>query len=153
MISGSGGTSSSSVPTSPSEQLYDDIFAADLASQLGSAKAEADASGSEASGYFSASAATRREIGSAHDGDWRGCRFPCARTRQSNIEILTGHRVTGLMREGGRVVGVTAGTPSGPKDFRGSVVIATSGYDWLPGSLLEVARPRGSAYSSVLDLG
>lgn len=50
---------------------------------------------------------------------------------EPSITIHTGHPVTGLLTdESGSVVGVRADGPDGPVERRGSVVLATSTYDW-----------------------
>lgn len=47
--------------------------------------------------------------------------------RHSAIEWRLGTRVTGLVVEGGRVVGATAQGPSGPEEFAASAVVVASG--------------------------
>jgi 3-oxosteroid 1-dehydrogenase len=47
-----------------------------------------------------------------------------------SIPIHTGHSVVELVLSGDRVTGVVAETPDGRRTFDGSVVLATSGYDW-----------------------
>ena len=51
-------------------------------------------------------------------------------SRRRDITIRLEHRVRNLLFEDGLVTGVEADTPSGPRTFRGKVVLATSGFDW-----------------------
>lgn len=63
-------------------------------------------------------------------------------SRKDEITILLQHRVEKLLFEDGRVVGVDVETPSGQKQYRGKVVLATSGLDWAP-DLIERFMPFG----------
>lgn len=51
---------------------------------------------------------------------------------EPGIEILLERRVTELLYEADRVVGVRADGPAGTTERRGHVVLATSSYDWDP---------------------
>lgn len=66
-----------------------------------------------------------------------------------NVEILTGHRVTGLSVEDGSVVGVRADGPKGEVSRRGPVVLATSGYDWNPELVEELLGIDAGDFGSV----
>ncbi|MFF4078879.1 NAD(P)/FAD-dependent oxidoreductase [Streptomyces sp. NPDC001777] len=53
-----------------------------------------------------------------------------ARAAQTpGVELLTGHRVTGLVREAGRTVGVRAATSRGEREIRARLVIGADGKD------------------------
>ncbi|PXY30806.1 FAD-dependent oxidoreductase [Prauserella flavalba] len=69
--------------------------------------------------------------------------------REENIEIRTSHPVTGLLSEGGRVVGVRADGPGGPVELRGPVVLATSTYDWDPDLVRELVGLEPEDFGSV----
>ncbi|MGW0962367.1 NAD(P)/FAD-dependent oxidoreductase [Streptomyces gelaticus] len=45
------------------------------------------------------------------------------------VEVLLGHRVTGLVREAGRTVGVRASTPQGEREIRARLVVGADGKD------------------------
>ncbi|MFE2271497.1 NAD(P)/FAD-dependent oxidoreductase [Streptomyces lavendulae] len=45
------------------------------------------------------------------------------------VDLLAGHRVTGLLREGGRTVGVRASTPKGEREIRARLVVGADGKD------------------------
>ncbi|MFF9837916.1 NAD(P)/FAD-dependent oxidoreductase [Streptomyces sp. NPDC020422] len=45
------------------------------------------------------------------------------------VDLLLGHRVTGLVREAGRTVGVRASTPEGEREFRARLVVGADGKD------------------------
>lgn len=48
---------------------------------------------------------------------------------RDGIEVRHGHRVTGLVREGGRVTGVEAGGPEGPVRIDAALVVGADGTD------------------------
>ncbi|MEE1782845.1 NAD(P)/FAD-dependent oxidoreductase [Streptomyces sp. SP17BM10] len=53
-----------------------------------------------------------------------------ARAAQTDgVDLLLGHQVTGLIREGGRAVGVRASTPQGEREFRARLVVGADGKD------------------------
>jgi 3-oxosteroid 1-dehydrogenase len=60
---------------------------------------------------------------------------------EPGVEILLGHRVSELLRDGGdacgRVTGVRAASPGGEVTVSGEVVLATSAYDWDPAMVEE----------------
>ncbi|MFK0201113.1 NAD(P)/FAD-dependent oxidoreductase [Streptomyces lavendulae] len=45
------------------------------------------------------------------------------------VDLLAGHRVTGLLREAGRTVGVRASTPKGEREIRARLVVGADGKD------------------------
>ncbi|MFE3145825.1 NAD(P)/FAD-dependent oxidoreductase [Streptomyces sp. NPDC059218] len=45
------------------------------------------------------------------------------------VDLLLGHRVTGLVREAGRTVGVRASTPQGEREIRARLVVGADGKD------------------------
>ncbi|GLW02849.1 NAD(P)/FAD-dependent oxidoreductase [Streptomyces lavendulae] len=45
------------------------------------------------------------------------------------VDLLAGHRVTGLVREAGRTVGVRASTPKGEREIRARLVVGADGKD------------------------
>ncbi|MCX5403722.1 NAD(P)/FAD-dependent oxidoreductase [Streptomyces sp. NBC_00335] len=45
------------------------------------------------------------------------------------VDLLLGHRVTGLLREAGRTVGVRASTPHGEREIRARLVVGADGKD------------------------
>ncbi|MFE2929675.1 NAD(P)/FAD-dependent oxidoreductase [Streptomyces sp. NPDC059278] len=45
------------------------------------------------------------------------------------VDLLLGHRVTGLVREAGRTVGVMASTPQGEREIRARLVVGADGKD------------------------
>ncbi|WP_371096559.1 NAD(P)/FAD-dependent oxidoreductase [Streptomyces sanglieri] len=45
------------------------------------------------------------------------------------VDLLPGHRVTGLVREAGRTVGVLASTPQGEREIRARLVVGADGKD------------------------
>ncbi|MEV7616979.1 NAD(P)/FAD-dependent oxidoreductase [Streptomyces sp. NPDC089799] len=45
------------------------------------------------------------------------------------VDLLLGHRVTGLLREAGRTVGVIASTPRGEREIRARLVVGADGKD------------------------
>lgn len=49
--------------------------------------------------------------------------------RTPGVELLPGHRVTGLVREDGRTVGVRASTPDGEREIRARLVVGADGKD------------------------
>jgi 3-oxosteroid 1-dehydrogenase len=57
--------------------------------------------------------------------------------RQPGIEFLLSHRVTALLRDDGSVAGVRAAGPGGPVERSGTVVLATSSFDWEPAYVAE----------------
>ncbi|MFI0926797.1 NAD(P)/FAD-dependent oxidoreductase [Streptomyces sp. NPDC021012] len=57
---------------------------------------------------------------------------PLIRSRAAEtpgVDVLLGHRVTGLIREAGRTVGVRASTPEGERAFRARLVVGADGKD------------------------
>ncbi|MCJ0873024.1 NAD(P)/FAD-dependent oxidoreductase [Streptomyces sp. AP-93] len=57
---------------------------------------------------------------------------PLIRSRAAQtpgVELLLGHRVTGLVREAGRTVGVRASTPDGEREIRARLVVGADGKD------------------------
>ena len=67
-----------------------------------------------------------------------------------NIRILLGHPVTELLRGAdGRVTGVRAQGPDGPLVFEGTVVLATSTYDWDPELVQELVGLGPDDFGSV----
>ncbi|MFD0277892.1 NAD(P)/FAD-dependent oxidoreductase [Kitasatospora sp. NPDC127111] len=57
---------------------------------------------------------------------------PMIRSRAAEtpgVDLLLGHRVTGLVREAGRTVGVRASTPQGERDLRARLVVGADGKD------------------------
>jgi 3-oxosteroid 1-dehydrogenase len=70
--------------------------------------------------------------------------------REPSIEILTEHPVTELLRDGaGRVTGARAEGPDGSVERHGSVVLATSSYDWNPGLVEELLGLGPADFGSV----
>ncbi|MEV6682809.1 NAD(P)/FAD-dependent oxidoreductase [Streptomyces erythrochromogenes] len=49
--------------------------------------------------------------------------------RTAGVELLLGHRVTGLVREAGRTVGVRASAPQGEREIRARLVVGADGKD------------------------
>ncbi|MFI5801423.1 NAD(P)/FAD-dependent oxidoreductase [Streptomyces sp. NPDC051561] len=45
------------------------------------------------------------------------------------VELLLGHQVTGLVKEGGRIAGVRAWTPEGEREIRARLVVGADGKD------------------------
>ncbi|WOX20535.1 NAD(P)/FAD-dependent oxidoreductase [Streptomyces solicathayae] len=45
------------------------------------------------------------------------------------VDLLLGHQVTGLVREGGRTLGVRASTPQGEREIRARLVVGADGKD------------------------
>ncbi|MFE9566541.1 NAD(P)/FAD-dependent oxidoreductase [Streptomyces sp. NPDC006487] len=45
------------------------------------------------------------------------------------VDLLLGHRVTGLLREAGRIAGVRASTPHGEREIRARLVVGADGKD------------------------
>ncbi|MFD8025953.1 NAD(P)/FAD-dependent oxidoreductase [Streptomyces lavendulae] len=57
---------------------------------------------------------------------------PLIRSRAAEtpgVDLLPGHRVTGLVREAGRTVGVRASTPEGEREIRARLVVGADGKD------------------------
>ncbi|MCB5163959.1 NAD(P)/FAD-dependent oxidoreductase [Streptomyces bambusae] len=57
---------------------------------------------------------------------------PMIRSRAAEtagVDLLLGHRVTGLLREAGRTVGVRASTPQGEREIRARLVVGADGRD------------------------
>ena len=65
--------------------------------------------------------------------------------QEDGIEILTERRVTELVTEDGRVVGVRAAG----REFRGPVVLATSTYDWDPELVREFLGLEPDEFGSI----
>lgn len=66
------------------------------------------------------------------------------------IDIRLEHRVTQLLTDAdGHVVGVRAGSPEGDIEFSGSVVLATSTYDWDPELVREMLGTEPEDFGSV----
>ncbi|MET9953308.1 NAD(P)/FAD-dependent oxidoreductase [Streptomyces sp. NPDC006339] len=49
--------------------------------------------------------------------------------RTPGVDLLLAHQVTGLLREGGRTVGVRASTPRGEREIRARLVVGADGKD------------------------
>ncbi|MFF0434347.1 NAD(P)/FAD-dependent oxidoreductase [Streptomyces sp. NPDC004327] len=58
--------------------------------------------------------------------------------RTPGVELLLGHRVTGLVREAGRTVGVRAATPEGEREIRARLVVGADGRDSAVAKFAEV---------------
>ena len=70
--------------------------------------------------------------------------------REPGIELHLEHRVTELLTDDdGAVVGVRAESPAGPVEARGSVVLATSTYDWDPELVQELVGLGPDDFGSV----
>ncbi|MCX5501015.1 NAD(P)/FAD-dependent oxidoreductase [Streptomyces sp. NBC_00053] len=54
------------------------------------------------------------------------------------VDLLLGHRVTGLVREAGRTVGVRASTPQGEREIRARLVVGADGKDSAVAKFAEV---------------
>ncbi|MFE1417026.1 NAD(P)/FAD-dependent oxidoreductase [Streptomyces sp. NPDC085524] len=54
------------------------------------------------------------------------------------VDLLLGHRVTGLVREAGRAVGVHASTPQGDREIRARLVVGADGKDSAVAKFAEV---------------
>ncbi|WP_369142285.1 NAD(P)/FAD-dependent oxidoreductase [Streptomyces sp. R44] len=57
---------------------------------------------------------------------------PLIRSRAAEtlgVDVLLGHKVTGLIREAGRTVGVRASTPEGEREIRARLVVGADGKD------------------------
>ncbi|MFI8258184.1 NAD(P)/FAD-dependent oxidoreductase [Streptomyces filamentosus] len=57
---------------------------------------------------------------------------PLVRSRAAQtpgVDLLLGHRVTGLVREAGRTVGATVAAPGGAREFRARLVVGADGKD------------------------
>lgn len=135
-------------PHFPVGTTYDDIFTPDLSAQMGSVNntnGEAD----EVSGYFSSNAATRTKSDLLTMGTGVVANFLAFAAKQPNIEILLNHSVERLLVEDGRVVGAAAKTADGTAEFRGSVVLTTSGYDWNSQQVKEFAELDAEDFGSV----
>ncbi|MFB0626328.1 NAD(P)/FAD-dependent oxidoreductase [Streptomyces sp. AB3(2024)] len=66
---------------------------------------------------------------------------PLIRSRAAQtpgVDLLPGHRVTGLIREAGRTVGVRASTPRGEREIRARLVVGADGKDSAVAKLAEV---------------
>ncbi|WP_371675958.1 NAD(P)/FAD-dependent oxidoreductase [Streptomyces sp. NBC_01276] len=66
---------------------------------------------------------------------------PLIRSRAAQtpgVDLLPGHRVTGLLREAGRTVGVRASTPQGERELRARLVVGADGKDSAVAKLAEV---------------
>lgn len=70
-------------------------------------------------------------------------------TTHELVEIRTEHRVTELLTENGKVVGVRAETPAGAAEVHGPVVLATSTYDWDPELVEEILGLGADDWGSV----
>uniref|UniRef100_A0AAU3H313 3-oxosteroid 1-dehydrogenase n=1 Tax=Streptomyces sp. NBC_01401 TaxID=2903854 RepID=A0AAU3H313_9ACTN len=88
-------------------------------------------------------------------------RLLLAATRTGNAQIRTGHHVTGLVTEDGRVTGVEASTPQGTVRVRArrGVLLAAGGFEGddtlraehqVPGSAAWSMAPRGTNTGEVL---
>ena len=69
--------------------------------------------------------------------------------QEPRVALRTGHRVTRLLTEDGRVVGVEADGPNGTVSLRGPVVLATSSYDWNPDLVEELMGLAPGDFGSV----
>ncbi|MFF3618941.1 NAD(P)/FAD-dependent oxidoreductase [Streptomyces sp. NPDC002467] len=58
--------------------------------------------------------------------------------RTPGVDLLTGHRVTGLVREAGRTVGVRTSTPQGDREIRARLVVGADGKDSAVAKFAEV---------------
>lgn len=58
------------------------------------------------------------------------------------VDLLLGHRVTGLVREAGRTVGVRASTPQGEREIRARLVVGADGKDSAVAKFAEVPTKR-----------
>ncbi|MET8751063.1 NAD(P)/FAD-dependent oxidoreductase [Streptomyces sp. NPDC004667] len=58
--------------------------------------------------------------------------------RTPGVDLLPGHRVTGLIREAGRTVGVRAAAPRGEREIRARLVVGADGKDSAVAGLAEV---------------
>ncbi|MGW2179071.1 NAD(P)/FAD-dependent oxidoreductase [Streptomyces sp. NPDC001732] len=66
---------------------------------------------------------------------------PLIRSRAAEtpgVDLLLGHRVTGLVREAGRTVGVRAATPRGEREIRARLVVGADGKDSAVAKFAEV---------------
>ncbi|WP_327303741.1 NAD(P)/FAD-dependent oxidoreductase [Streptomyces sp. NBC_01298] len=61
------------------------------------------------------------------------------------VELLPGHRVTGLVREAGRTVGVRASTPDGEREIRARLVVGADGKD---SAVAQLAGMRTRTYEN-----
>lgn len=62
--------------------------------------------------------------------------------REAGVEVREGVRVTDVMREGGRVVGVKARTAHGTAEWRAAVMVGADGVAGVTGRRLGVISPR-----------
>ena len=69
--------------------------------------------------------------------------------KEPNIEFRLEHRVSELLVDAGRVVGVGADSPSGHVELRGPVILATSTYDWNPELVKEMLGLDPEDFGSV----
>ncbi|MFI8962390.1 NAD(P)/FAD-dependent oxidoreductase [Streptomyces sp. NPDC053493] len=58
------------------------------------------------------------------------------------VDLLLGHRVTGLVRQAGRTVGVRASTPEGEREIRARLVVGADGKDSAVATFAEVPTRR-----------
>ncbi|MFJ7268753.1 NAD(P)/FAD-dependent oxidoreductase [Streptomyces sp. NPDC099050] len=65
--------------------------------------------------------------------------------RTPGVELLLGHRVTGLVREAGRTVGVRASTPDGEREIRARLVVGADGKD---SAVAQLAGMRARTYEN-----
>ncbi|MFE7096395.1 NAD(P)/FAD-dependent oxidoreductase [Streptomyces erythrochromogenes] len=65
--------------------------------------------------------------------------------RTPGVDLLLGHRVTGLLREAGRTVGVRASTPQGEREIRARLVVGADGRD---SAVAKYAGVPGRAYQN-----
>ncbi|MET9854915.1 NAD(P)/FAD-dependent oxidoreductase [Streptomyces sp. NPDC006450] len=73
---------------------------------------------------------------------------PLIRSRAAQtpgVELLLGHRVTGLLREAGRTVGVRATAPHGEREIRARLVVGADGKD---SAVAEFAGMRARSYEN-----
>ncbi|MFE2021590.1 NAD(P)/FAD-dependent oxidoreductase [Streptomyces sp. NPDC059499] len=74
---------------------------------------------------------------------------PLIRSRAAQapgVDLLLGHRVTGLVREAGRTLGVRASTPQGEREIRARLVVGADGKDSAVAKFAGVpARPYENA--------
>lgn len=73
---------------------------------------------------------------------------PLIRSRAAQtpgVELLLGHRVTGLLREAGRTVGVRASSPHGEREIRARLVVGADGKD---SAVAEFAGIRARKYEN-----
>jgi 3-oxosteroid 1-dehydrogenase len=69
--------------------------------------------------------------------------------REPRIEFLLSTRVTRLLQDGDAVVGVGAEGPDGPVERLGTVVLATSSFDWEPAYVAEFLGLEPDGFGSM----